>query len=48
MLRTYEWNGRKWRFEEGQEPEGAVCIAIAKETVKPGKAAKKKATKKAE
>ena len=24
MIRTYEWNGGLWRFEQDQAPEGAV------------------------
>lgn len=32
MLRTYKYNGKTWRFEEGKQPEGAVPVSVAAET----------------
>lgn len=35
MLRTYKYNGHMWRYEEGEQPEGAVLVetkAVPKET----------------
>ena len=35
MLRTYKYNGHMWRYEEGEQPEGAVLVeaeAAPKET----------------
>lgn len=35
MLRTYKYNGHTWRYEEGEQPEGAVLVEVgnqAKET----------------
>ena len=35
MLRTYKFDGKLWRFEEGEQPEGAVLAEVkapAKET----------------
>ena len=29
MLRTYKWAGKMWRFEEGEQPEGAVLVEAA-------------------
>lgn len=29
MLRTYKFNGKLWRFEEGEQPEGAVVVEMA-------------------
>jgi len=26
MLRTYQWRGVFWSFEDGQAPEGAVLV----------------------
>lgn len=31
MLRTYKYNGHMWRYEEGEQPEGAVLVAAGKE-----------------
>lgn len=42
MLRTYEYKGKKWRYEEGDQPEGAVEIA----TLKPGTPEKRAAAAK--
>ena len=33
MLRTYKHDGKLWRYEEGEQPEGAV-LAEAKTTPK--------------
>lgn len=35
MLRTYKYDGKLWRYEEGEQPEGAVIVEVkapAKET----------------
>ena len=29
MLRTYKFNGKMWRFEEGEQPESAVLAESA-------------------
>ena len=26
MLRTYKYNGKMWRFEQGEQPDGAVEV----------------------
>lgn len=26
MIRTYKWNGKLWRYNEGEQPAGAVLV----------------------
>lgn len=40
-LRTYKHNGVFWRFEEGEQPAGAVEVAIAYKGETPEKRAAK-------
>lgn len=52
MLRTYKYNGHTWRYEEGEQPEGAVLVetkAVPKETpeTRASKAPAKRRTAKA-
>ena len=28
MLRTYKYDGKLWRFEQGEQPEGAVEVCF--------------------
>ena len=28
MLRTYKYNGKLWRYEEGEQPAGAVEVCF--------------------
>lgn len=52
MLRTYKHDGKMWRFEEGEQPEGAVLVEVkaakpeTPETRAPKAAAKRRASKK--
>lgn len=52
MIRTYKYDGKMWRYEEGEQPAGAVLVeAAAKETpaTRAAKApAKRRAAKKTE
>lgn len=29
MIRTYKHNGKMWRYEEGEQPAGAVEVKVA-------------------
>ena len=41
MLRVYRLpNGKKYRFADGEQPDGAVCVSDAVVDGKPGKAAR--------
>lgn len=35
MIKIYEINGRKYRFQEGEQPEGAVLVEAKVKMVKP-------------
>ena len=28
MIRTYKHDGKMWRYEEGEQPEGAVLVEV--------------------
>lgn len=28
MLRTYKYNGKMWRFEQGEQPDGAIEVCF--------------------
>jgi hypothetical protein len=49
-LRTYEWRGKTWQFEAGEQPDGAVEVkpkAEAKAAEQPANKARKSPAKKA-
>lgn len=35
MIKIYEFGGRKYRFEEGEQPEGAVLVGAKVKMVTP-------------
>ncbi|MBQ9020588.1 MAG: hypothetical protein IJ113_01035 [Eggerthellaceae bacterium] len=48
MLKIYEYHGKKWQFEEGEQPVGAVEVKQAKtadKAAKPANRTKKATTK---
>lgn len=48
MLRTYKHDGKMWRYEEGEQPEGAVLVETAAEKQTPeSRAAKAPAKRRA-
>ena len=50
MLKIYEYNGRTYQFEEGEQPAGAVEVKavepLKKEAPKPANKARKQVTTK--
>lgn len=42
MLRTYKHNGKMWRYEEGEQPAGAMLVEAS---TKKGEAAEERAEK---
>lgn len=47
MIRIYTYHDKMWRFEEGEQPEGAVLVEAEKPKAEPkAKAAPKRSSRK--